>query len=690
MLPVTRRSRPSAVLGAAFGAYALPLLITASVAWAAIAAIRAQTGGEPAVPLDDAFIHFQYARSFVEGHPLSYSPGAEPAPGATSWLWPALLAVFHAAGLRDVSLIWAAWAIGFASLALLAVETRKLAEGLLSDESAICSGLMVLAFSAYTWFAASGMEVVPFAWLLTRTARCSADWVEVAPRFGLTSFEPREFALPSHLRLARWQLCALAWLTPLMRPEGAIASLLAALALLVAARGRRAWALLPLAGPLLGPALNWLFSGQTLNTTAVSKWLLMSPYQYGDRVRDLVLHNLSVLFETLLDGQVWSAIFVPSGGRVIAWCGLPALLFAGVLRRRMFRPFCVLVLALGVLIPTTYETFLWNRLRYLWPFAGAWFIGISALGDALGFAASRLRSELGGLRWLFGGICIGALASHFSRAIDDLAASADAVRRQQVALGRWARTALPKEAVLGINDTGAIAYFSGQRTFDIVGLTTQNEAKYWVAGAGSRFEHYEKLPRSALPSHFIVYPAWFAIPGLLGPQLTERSVSGATILGGERMVAYEADYRPLGASELPAAAPSTSLRDALDVADLESEASHGYQLYHASSVHNRVIQDDDSGRLDGGRDERTLEHFELDLEPGGTLVARLTAANTVRIKVSASGQVIGELVLSGKSWEEAALPIPGAVGAGPASIELSAPASHAFSALYYWSYAKSR
>jgi hypothetical protein len=30
---------------------------------------------------------------------------------------------------------------------------------------------------------------------------------------------------------------------------------------------------------------------------------------------------------------------------------------------------------LGIFIPTSYETFLVNRLRYLWPFSAPWLLG---------------------------------------------------------------------------------------------------------------------------------------------------------------------------------------------------------------------------------------------------------------------------------------------------------------------------
>jgi hypothetical protein len=661
--------------------------VTALLGWTAVGAILDRTGGEPAVPLDDAFIHFQYARSFVDGAPLRYSPGAEPAPGATSLLWPALLAPFMAAGLTELSLVWVSWAFGFVALALLALETRALADGLTTPESALCAGLMVLAFAGYTWFAASGMEVVPFAWLLVRSARRAAEWTEFS---ALQRSEVSDRQLPdsARVRRVRNELCALGLLTPLMRPEGALASLLVGGTLIAFAAGRqRAWGLLALTGILLPPAINGLFTGETLSTTARTKWLLLSPYDHAGRISELIAYNVRLLFETLLDGQVWSAVFLPSGGRVLAWLCLPALIVATLRTRRWFRGAATLLLALGLFIPTTYDTFLWNRLRYLWPFAAAWFIALSAIGDALGWLAARIKPELAGLRWLFGGVCVGALASKLSFAIDDLATSSDAIRRQQAALGRWAKSALPESARIGVNDTGAIAYFSGRRTFDVVGLTTAGEARYWVAGAGSRFEHYEKLEPSARPTHYIVYPEWFGLPALLGETLTQRSVPGATILGGETMAAHVADHRALGSANDPSTKPRGTRIDALDVADLESEAAHAYELYATTQVDNVAVGDPASRRWDGARTRRNRETFELNVSPGGTLLARVGASAPVRLEVRVASRTVGELSLSGRTWEELSIAVPTGVPAGRQTVELIAPPQQSFTALHYWSYA---
>src|SRR5690606_20536119 len=57
---------------------ALPVLLvlaTTGLAFVTLRRILEVSGGVPSVPLDDAYIHFQFARSFAEGTPLVYSPG---------------------------------------------------------------------------------------------------------------------------------------------------------------------------------------------------------------------------------------------------------------------------------------------------------------------------------------------------------------------------------------------------------------------------------------------------------------------------------------------------------------------------------------------------------------------------------------------------------------------------------------
>ena len=636
--------------------------------------ILAVNNGAPAVPLDDSYIHFQFARSFAEGHPFVYSPGAVPVAGATSLLWPLLLALPHALGAHGLSLIPFAWALGFGALGLLAYETARAAEGVVSPRVAWLAGALTLAFSANTWFAASGMEVLPLAWLLMRCARRAAEWLEGE-------------------RARFWELILLALLTPLMRPEGVLGSVLIAAALFFGGAPERSsagltkrvgYAALCLAFPLLPPLVYLCFTGHATQTTTLVKWLPFSPYLDARSLFAQIFYNWQLFWSTLVDGQLWSAAFVPEHSKFIVWLALPALIFAGQARERNARAWLLLALGLGILLPTTYDSFLWNRLRYLWPFTGPWLIGLVALGDQIADFAQLAWRRLTALRYLLS-VAIGvALVGKFPFALYDLAESARAISAQHVELGVWAARALPKEARIGVNDTGAIAYFSGRQVFDIVGLTTSGEARYWSAGAGSRFEHYERLPRATLPSFFILYPAWFALPDLLGPCLTERTVH-ATILGGETMVACSADYSKLGSGEHPSLVEFWSLkpRDALDVADLDSEAAHHYALLPASQGDDVLLSN--GVVLDGARLHRVRESFRLDLAPGGRLVTRLGAEQPLTLNLRVGGRLIDRWTVSRPDFEDRALTLPADLAAGPADLEISAD-SGTFSALHYWSY----
>lgn len=653
---------------------ALPIALpTAILAGLAIQSVLEKTGGTAAAPLDDAYIHFQFARSLVDGTPLVYSPGNGPVAGATSLLWPSLLAVAYGLGLHGHALVWAAWALGFTSLGLLAAEAQRAARPLAGRVSAAGAAVLVLGFGANAWFAASGMEVVPLAWLMLRAVRRAAEWCE---KNGAGD--------PSAERSLRRELVLLALAAPLMRPEGALVSVLIALSLaLVAGRGRRAFALLPLLGVVLPALVNRAITGDFASTTARSKWLLLSPYATVDTIASALSSYLTTLVFTLLNGEVWSAVFLPRGSKVVLLASLVALPLGGFLRGRRARGLLLFALGLGIVFPGTYDCPMCNRLRYLWPFFPAWLVGAAVLSDLVSEALARRAEELRAGGPLLLGAMAGALIGYLPFSLDDLGTSAAAIFRQQVALGQWAERALPKDARIGLNDTGAITYFSGRTTFDVVGLTTANEARYWAAGPGSRFEHYERLGRARLPTHFIVYPEWFALDELLGERLNERYVPGASILGGERMVAYVADYALLGSGEW---LTENVLRgraqvDRLDVADLESEKEHGYQLFAATQRQNLLARFAD--RLDGGRSERASERFQLKLVPGGALVLRVAAdsATTLKVRIGDREQAVE---VPASVWHEVELPLATDLTPGRTPVSIQS-GGESFTSLHYFS-----
>ena len=72
------------------------------------------------------------------------------------------------------------------------------------------------------------------------------------------------------------------------------------------------------------------------------------------------------------------------GAWVFALAGLGAVVVLGWRTRTPWRAAGVLLIALTMFAPCFYVTFLWNRLRYLWPFATGWLIGLACLARVVG------------------------------------------------------------------------------------------------------------------------------------------------------------------------------------------------------------------------------------------------------------------------------------------------------------------
>lgn len=640
--------------------------------------------GHPAATLDDAYIHFQYARAIADGHPFHFQPGEPASSGGTSMLWPLALAVFYKIGFRGESIVWAAWILSFLAYGALAVETYHLTEKLAGKWHALGASVMVLAFGGFHWFVASGMEVLPFAWAMARTARLASEWAE-SP----------EARTP---KARRW-LVAMAWITALVRPEGAVFALGVGAVLagfpidpegartLAKTWKERARAAFALAAPAATPLMLKLVTGDAQSTTARVKLLAGSPYQ--DAVAG-TLANVQLFYGKLLNGEVWSAEFLPKAGAPIALGALVAIAASGWRRKKVVRALFVLAIAIGMLIPCTYVTFLWNRLRYLWPFATGWLVGLACMGDLLGDAIASVRPRLRAASLVLTGTFVGLFASHHEWIVDDVANSASGIDRQQVTLGKWAKENLPADVRIGVNDTGAIAYFSDRRTFDVVGLTTQSEGKYWVAGAGSRLEHYERLQRTtpaALPTHFIVYPEWMACEPVLGKMLHEAVVTDSSILGGQAMRVFVARWDLMGSGEAPWT-PMPKVADALDVADLESEAEHGYLLLGAHENEQTAYEGESPAGapvVDGGRTRRVQERFLAKLAPGRphTMIARVSAeAGRAKIEVKAAGKPAGAKEIEGSAWREITFEIPADAASERTIVDVTSDA--ALTTFHYW------
>src|ERR1044072_9733171 len=116
--------------------------------------------GRLVLPLDDGWIHLQFARNLAAGEGLSYNPG-ELVAGSTAPLWTALLSVAFL--LRLPAMTWAK-VLGIACHLLMVAGTWRLARelGLRPAWAGLAAGLGATT-GVLVWRALSGMEISFFA-----------------------------------------------------------------------------------------------------------------------------------------------------------------------------------------------------------------------------------------------------------------------------------------------------------------------------------------------------------------------------------------------------------------------------------------------------------------------------------------------------------------------------------------------
>jgi hypothetical protein len=176
---------------------------------------------------------------------------------------------------------------------------------------------------------------------------------------------------------------------------------------------------------------------------------------------------------------------------------------------------------------------------------------------------------------------------------------------------------------------------------------------------------------------------------VLGRPLHEAVVTDATILGGQLMRASEARWEHLGSGE----APSNRLAqvmDVLDVADVESEAAHGYQLLGAREGEQTIHEGnslDGAVILDGGRTNRTRERFFVSLPRGGQLVgiARIElGAEPATLHIRVGGVERPPIDVEPGPWTEVVFDLPEADDTRGSRVELEMTASAPFTSFHYW------
>lgn len=650
---------------------------------------RLITGGALSLPLDDSFIYLQYARAIAEGHPFVYTAGNAPTTGATSLLWPFLLAPPHLLRLGpSIAIAWAL-ALGAVGLVLSAFLMRRLGERLAGAWGGVLAVALFLGTPYLLWGYMSGMEIPLYATVLLATLLLYLDERE-AGRF------PR----------LRWWLFVLAC----SRPEGAVLSFVLGAAMAAerwrasrAPGGPRFWSP-ALAIPFLAAALPFLvnlaISGSIESTSSQAKSILAEPHPEVRRRLflglpavwlEIVKTHLSML-QLRQDGGAIARFAIPSAAAFIAFA-----VFGFFPRRRPWADGRVLLLLLpaAVLVDSLPAVWWVHHFRYQMAIHTVVLLCFAAgLARVSRLLVERLPRLVGiPLAALVSGAALLAWAPSATEqngaVIQVYAHNCGNILDQQVKTGRWIARNLPADAIVGMNDAGAIAYYGNRATLDLLGLTTEGFARVYRSGTGCLYERLRHLPKERTPAYFAIYPEWFpylASSGILGPEAFRAHLGFNTICGGDDKVVYPAtwiDARPADSPVLPhAEIAGMMLRDALDLAWIEDEqrhewSSHGYEFdgkkrdwkskptvlprdilrqYSYADRPTRPV-------TDGGRVVSGWERFRASVIPARDLVLimRTDAWYENRLEVRVDGAMAGQWTIarSGTAWVEPSFRIPG-------------------------------
>jgi len=672
-----------------------------------------QTGGHWSAPLDDVFIHFDYARAAAEGHPFEWFSGNGYSSGNTSLLYPFVLAAGYAVGFRKMLIMeWAAivamtstfvtlWIARGLFLRTLAKKPTDLARA-----TSFLLPPMFLGVGALDWSLWSGMEVAFFL----------ATWA-----LALLAFFAFEDAKDDPARRrAGWLLGGAGLVLVTTRPEAATTiacfGLVAALGRGLSLRARAGvlvrGGLPSIAALALQAVANRAFTGEASASGAIVKLAVNNPFlttdekiaDYTQNLRYAIFRNLEYHFtdwafidfivpvlallalampETrryaaLLLAQLVSWILLVSlNGQVrwqnerytmpaVAWLLVCAALGACALFRRTARPPIVWAALAASLAPQlvaivlrpsyTIPTF-----RLSWSIALAIGLGVALLlrawifrapivAAALLVAADHQVTKMRDQKWFFGRASRNIRDQHL-RAGDILAALA------------------PHRVLVG--DAGALVYESDRPGLDIIGLGGYHDlpfARAGIHGLPASIELIERMPPADRPDVLAIYPSWWGtLPVWFGTEIARIPAPGNVICGGYEDVLYRADWSLLGTGELPRVEIG-DLRDVLDVADLVSEDAHHYAYSRGSGWTDMKILPDlanprrdvfDAGRalFAHGTERFVLSH--LDPHVPATLALRTAPTGGARLHVLVGGAEIAALSIEPfDGWVERTIAIP--------------------------------
>ena len=472
------------------------------------------TDGQPGVPLDDAWIHFQFARNLARGDGLSFNPG-QPTAGSTAPLWTLLLAgVYFVGGEFPV----AGQVLSAVCFLTALGATYALGKQLTGNRwAAWLAGVIVATNGRMVWAGLSALETGLFATLsLLATAAHLSD------------------RAAHHYRL---RTAALFGLAALARPEG---YLLFALALADFTLQITQYALCN-----THRVSRFTFYSRLLPPTALFAAIVLPYLVFSLRTSGHLLpntyHAKAVFdFRPDLDFLSVAAKYLILDNPLL----LPFfVLGVGVLFRRA--PLLSLWSAGLPLVYAFLHAILYQHGRYLMPL-----IPCNALISIVGLLEARrwtptpaLPLRGGGRLALVSLLIVAGTGWRLPTMARFYAWNVDNINEMHVAIGHWVAEHTPPDAVLALNDIGAITYVSERPVVDLAGLVTPEVIP--LLRAPDRDVRLADFLARRDVQYVVIFPNWFpdlaARRDLLEP-VHRVTLERNTIAGGRTMVVYRAHW----------------------------------------------------------------------------------------------------------------------------------------------------
>jgi hypothetical protein len=614
----------------------------------------AQGGLGPwSAPLDDVFIHFDFARQAARGHAFEWSPGGGYSSGGTSLLYPFVLVPGFWFGLSGLNLmLWAAIVACICVFGSL-LGLRRLFRDLPTPASYLLPPIF-LCVGVLDWSLWSGMEVALFLGLWTLAVIAWDDLRRAALDVGAHYWQA------GLLGAAGLLLCA-------TRPEGIGALGVLTLSALWDYRrdrplrvlGLGALAMVPALALLVGHALvNKALTGDSTAAGALVKLEMHHPYLTRAEVLEKWWFHFHYQLRRVSEYHFSDVAFTGYA----AWLVAAYALLARSTRRVAIVLWLSMLAWIGIVALNGQVR--WQNERYTMP-AVAWLLCSVALG--LGAALSQVRRErlvtavpAVVLVVLFG-VFEWRQLPRFNEQLWFFGRASRNIYDQHVHAGRKLRDNVhpqPKRVLVG--DAGAIPYIADLPALDIIGLGGFQGLPFARAtrqNVAAGIELIERLRSSERPDMLAIYPGWWGdFPLWFGKRIDEVPVRGNVICGGASKVLYRPRWEALDRSEQPfSLAPGERRVDGVDMADLVSEREHRYRLSSGSVGHvlmkllpnPRLPREDlwDAGRI---VPPGVVESFTLSgLDPGRpvTLIVRAAPTSDGQLSVEADPNLSRQVVL---------------------------------------------